>query len=72
MTSDESSALSGGLQLVELSHVVALVAEGAYDGLRDSIGGDYIQMADEERYCSTRAVKCLILNKLCLARPWKA
>ena len=49
MTSDESSALSGGLQLVELSQVVASVAEGAYAGLRDSIRGDDLQMADDQR-----------------------
>lgn len=49
MTSDESSALSGGLQSVELSHIVASVAEGAYDGLRDSISGGDPNISDEER-----------------------
>ncbi len=49
MTSDESQALSGGLQLVELGHVVASVAEGAYDGLRDSISGGDPNLGDEER-----------------------
>lgn len=56
MSSEESSALTGALQLTELGPLVAAVAENAFTGLDSILKGEDAIAGDEQR---CRPTPCL-------------